>query len=241
MGRLQQRAGAARYLLADAAEDVIERIGFLRHQPASALVVGDHARLLDTPLTALGAVVSHTDPAPLGAQPAAQVLLDEEQPWPVRGFDLIVSLFTLDTVNDLPGALVHMRNALNSGGLALVTMTGAGSLPVLRAVMQEADAERPAARIHPQIDVRAGAQLLQRTGFSNPVADCRGLDVRFGSLDSLVDDLRSQALCNVLANPGPPLAKAAQARARAAFAARADADGRVTEHFELLTLSGWRA
>jgi hypothetical protein len=37
---------------------------------------------------------------------------------------------------------------------------------------------------------------------------------------------------------GAPLGKAALARARAAFTALAE-DGRVTETFEILTLSGW--
>lgn len=233
---LQAQPDAAGYLLEDAAEDVVERLSFLRHRPARALVVGDHARLLDGPLLSLDAEVSHADPAP-GLAP---LVLDEEMPWQVGGFDLIVSLFTLDTVNDLPGALVHLRAALAPGGLALVTMLGAGTLPVLRAAMLEADADRPAPRVHPQVDVRAGAQLLQRTGFADPVADGRGLAVRFGSLDRLVADLRAQGLGNVLARSGPALGKVALARARAAFAAQGDADGRVTERFELLTLSGWR-
>lgn len=233
---LQARRGAARYLLEDAAEDVMERLAFLRHTPARALVVGDHARLLDAPLRSLGVDVSHADPAP-GLAP---LMLDEERPWPVAGFDLIASLFTLDTVNDLPGALVHLRGALAPGGLALVTILGAGSLPVLRAAMLEADADRPAPRVHPQVDVRAGAQLLQRTGFADPVADRRALNVRYGTLEALVADLRAQGLGNVLARCGPVYGKAAHARAGAAFAARADADGRITERFELLTLSGWR-
>jgi SAM-dependent methyltransferase len=118
--------------------------------------------------------------------------LDEEAPYPVKGFDLIVSLGTLDTVNDLPGALIHLRHALAPGGLALISMMAAGSLPVLRSIMLEADGERPAARLHPAVDVRSGAQLLQRVGLANPVADARGLDVRFGSLGALVSDLRAQ-------------------------------------------------
>jgi hypothetical protein len=44
----------------------------------------------------------------------------------------------------------------------------------------------------------------------------------------------------MLADPGPPLMRSALLRARDAFSAEADADGRVSERFELLTLSGWR-
>ena len=54
-----------------------------------------------------------------------------------------------------------------------------------------------------------------------------------------VEDLRGQGMTNVLARSGPPLGKAALARARAAFA-EAGKDGRTTERFEILTLSGWR-
>ena len=49
---------------------------------------------------------------------------------------------------------------------------------MLRAVMLAADGERPAARMHPMVDVRSGAQLLQRCGYADPVANTRGLDVR---------------------------------------------------------------
>ena len=52
--------------------------------------------------------------------------------------------------------------------------------------------------------------------------------------------VRDQGLTSVLAQGGGPLSRAGYARAGQAFAARADADGRVTERFELLTLSGWR-
>ena len=56
----------------------------------------------------------------------------------------------------------------------------------------------------------------------------------------LVEDLRAQGLGNVLASTTPPLTRAMRERARAAFLAAADADGRVSERFEILTLSGWR-
>jgi hypothetical protein len=57
----------------------------------------------------------------------------------------------------------------------------------------------------------------------------------------LVADLRDQGLGNALAKPATPLGKAALARARTAFAARADADGKTPETFEIITLTGRRS
>jgi SAM-dependent methyltransferase len=230
MLRCQLQTDAPRYLLADMAEDVIERLAFLRFAPNRALVVGDWNAALAGPLTERGCEVT-------GADPAAG--FDEERPWPFQSFDFIASLATLDTVNDLPGALIHMRSALAPGGLMIASFMGAGSLPVLRAAMLAADGDRPAPRLHPAVDVRAGGQLLQRAGFADPVVDSRSLEVSFRSLDGLAADLRAQGLTNVLARPGPPLGKAGLARAREAFAA-AGSDGRTVERFEILTLSGWR-
>ena len=223
---LQQRPDAARYLIDDMIEDVLERLDFLRHEPARALAIGDWTGDLAKALRVRGVDVAEADPASG---------FDDEAPFPDTGFDLIVSLSALDTVNDLPGALIHMRNALNRGGLALASFVAAGSLPALRAAMLEADGERPAPRLHPAVDVRAGGQLLQRAGWANPVVDSRHLDVRFSSLNSLIDDLRAQGLSNCLANPGPALGKEALARAVRAFGSA------TVERFEILTLSGWKA
>jgi SAM-dependent methyltransferase len=224
----QARPGAARFVLDDMVEDMLERLAFVRHEPGKALVIGDWTGALAAELTPQGAEVTSADP----------LTLDEEQPYPASGFDLIASLGTLDTVNDLPGALIHIREALAPGGRAIASFIGAGSLGHLRHAMLAADAERPAARLHPMVDIRAAAALLQRAGWAEPVADSRTLTVSYRSLDRLVADLRDQGLGNVLASTGPPLGKAALERARAAFLEGADAEGRVVESFEIVTLSG---
>ncbi|HTM95122.1 MAG TPA: methyltransferase domain-containing protein [Croceibacterium sp.] len=220
---LQERPDAPQFVLDDMVEDVLERLAFLRHTAAKALVIGDWSGAL---ATALESAVTVADDA-----------LDLEAPYPFGGFDLIASLGVLDTVNDLPGALIHIRNALAPGGLAIASFVGAGCLDQLRAAMLAADGERPAARMHPAVDVRAGGQLLQRAGWANPVVDCRSISVSYGSLDRLVADLRAQGLGNVLASSGPPLGKAALESARTAFLGGSE---RVTERFEIVTLSGWR-
>ena len=236
MRRLQQGSDAARFILDDMVEDVRERLAFLRFQPAKALVVGDWTGELAAAFADDGGEVTRADPAPLPGEGA----LDEERPYPNSGHDLIVSLGLLDTVNDLPGALIHIRNALAPGGLAIASFLGAGSLPVLRQAMLSADGARPAARIHPMVDVRAGAELIQRAGWADPVVDGHGLQVRYSSLPRLVADLRAQGLSNVLASRAPQLTKEDYARAEAAFIEKADAEGRVTETFEIVTLSGRR-
>jgi len=230
MKQLQAQPDAARYLMDDAAEDILDRLDFLRFETRNALIISNGESALTSDLARRGAAVTRIDP----------LALNEEQPYPVCGFDFIASLFTLDTVNDLPGALIHLRAALAPGGLAMIMITAAGSLPVLRDIMLQADADRPAPRIHPQVDVRAGGQLLQRAGFADPVVDSRSLSVRFGTLQALITDLRAQGLGNLLVQHGPALGKQALGRAVAAFATAADVDGRVTERFEILTLSGWK-
>jgi SAM-dependent methyltransferase len=219
---LQQRPGAARYLLDDMIEDVTERLSFLRHSPQRALVIGDWS----------GTLARQLGPATVSADPADGFA--EEQPYPEGGFDFIASLGTLDTVNDLPGALIHIRNALAPGGLAIASFVGAGSLPALRAAMLAADGDRPAPRLHPAVDVRAGGQLLQRAAIDHRFSPPGALEVRFSSLESLLGDLRAQGLSNVLQRPGPALNRIQYSIVKEQFGCG------TLESFEILTLSGWR-
>ena len=226
---LQRLPDAPHFVLDDIVEDMLERLAFLRHEPARALVIGDWTGALGETLRRAGAEVREAEPADG---------FDEEHPFPCGGFDFVASVATLDTVNDLPGALIHIRRALAPGGRAIASFAGAGSLPALRRIMLAADGERPAARLHPLVDVRAGAQLLQRAGWAEPVADSRTIRVAYRSLERLAADLRAQGLGNVLASRSPALGKAGLERARQAFAEEADDQGRVVETFEILTLSG---
>ena len=230
-------ADAARFIEAHMVDDIVERLAFVRAEPAKALVIGEVGNALADHLSSGGAAVVQADTVSF----LDRIVIDLEQPFPHSGFDLIAVLGVLDTVNDLPGALIHLHRALAPGGRIIASFPGAGSLPQLRAIMLEADGERPAARTHPLVDSRAGAQLLQRAGWSDPVVDSIELSVSYRSLSRLVSDLREQGLGNVLASPAPPLGIAGMARAKTAFASRADDASRVVETFAILTLSGKRS
>ncbi|WP_240654571.1 methyltransferase domain-containing protein [Croceicoccus ponticola] len=233
MAKMRSSGTAVSTLAREIAGDALDRLGFLNRNFAKVLVIGDTTGAFADGLDA-SAVVTRADPSDLFG-----LAIDEECPLPGGPYDLIASLGLLDSVNDLPGALMLMRRALAPDGLMIASFSGAGSLPVLRAAMLAADGERPAPRIHPQVDVRAAGQLMTRIGFASPVVDGWGFDVGFENLDQLVGDLRAQAIGNVLADPGPPLGKAALMRARKTFADEAGSDGLVRERFEVLTLSGW--
>ena len=186
-----------------------------------------------------GARVTRCDAGAVFAQAAGGIQADEDNlPFPAGAFDLVVSAGVLDSVNDLPGALTLIRRALRPDGLFLAAFTGAGTLATRRAVLREAEADRPAARIHPQIDVRSAGDLLVRAGFALPVADVESLTVRYGTLGRLLGDLRGMAATNLLVGR-TPLRRDTLARAATLFADRADPDGRTAERFELIFLTGW--
>lgn len=186
-----------------------------------------------------GAALTRCDAGAVFAGVAGGVQAEEDAlPFPGGAFDLIVSAGVLDGVNDLPGALTLARRALRPDGLFLAAFCGAGTLATLRAVLREAERDRPAARIHPQIDVRSAGDLLVRAGFALPVADVETLNVRYGSLAGLLRDLRGMAATSVLRDR-TALTRAALARAANGFAARAEADGKTTERFEIVYLTGW--
>lgn len=173
------------------------------------------------------------------ARDAGGVQADEDRlPFADGAFDLVVSAGVLDQVDDLPGALTLARRALRPDGLFLAALVGAGSFPVLRSALQAAERDRPAARLHPQIDVRSAGDLLVRAGFALPVADTETLDIGYPSLGRLLEDLRGMAGTNLLAERRP-LTRGALVRAAAAFAEAAGPDGRTRERIEIVFLTGW--
>jgi len=186
-----------------------------------------------------GVHVTRCDAGAAFAQAAGGVQADEDMlPFASESFDLIVSAGVLDTVNDLPGAMAMARRMLRPDGLFLAAFCGAGTLSTLRATLREVERERPAARIHPQVDVRSAGDLLMRAGFALPVADIEPLTVRYSSIGGLLRDLRGMAATNILRDR-VPLRRDTLSSAAEAFAARADPDGKTGEQFDIIYLTGW--
>ena len=85
------------------------------------------------------------------------------------------------------------------------------------------------------------AGLLQRAGFSLPVADVETVTVRYSHPLKLMADLRAMGEANALVDrPRRPLSRRVLARMLEIYVERFGLeDGRVPASFEVLTLTGW--
>ena len=159
-------------------------------------------------------------------------------------FDLAVSLYSLQWINDLPGALLQIRRLLKPDGLFVGALLGGNTLQELREAFAQGEiATRGGVspRVAPFADVRDLGGLLQRAGFALPVADVERLTVRYGDFFDLVRDLRAHGLTNVLTERSRgALRRDTLAALLAHYAARhADGDGKLRASFETLYLTGW--
>lgn len=232
------RRGGEEFLWRYVSDELTERLALVSRHFEHALIVG--------PMGGYAAAIIGDRPCMLtftsltDAGMAETVIAEEDRlPFGPASFDLVIAAGTLDSVNDLPGALVQIRRILKPDGLFLGHMFGAGSLATLKSVMMAADGDAAAPHIHPQVDLRSAADLLSRAGFALPVADGDTMTVRYSSWHSIVTDLRDAGVGNALAGPRRYPGKDMPARLDAGWLRRAEAAGKLEEQFVHLFLSGW--
>jgi NADH dehydrogenase [ubiquinone] 1 alpha subcomplex assembly factor 5 len=236
------RLGPELFLYERVFEDCLERIAAIPRHFDRALLVGCPDPGAVKRLRKIAGDVEVIDPGPLLAAAAGGTALVEDawEPQPGR-YDLAVAIGTLDTINDLPRALLALRLALGDDGLLVGAFAGGETLPQLRSAMRAADQVAGAAvpHVHPRIEPSALAGLLSAAGFERPVVDIDRVAVSYASLDRLVVDLRRMAATNLLSGRGRrSLSRRERNAAAAAFAAAGDGE-RTIETFEILHLAGW--
>ena len=245
--RAQRRDRAARngpelFLLDQTFDDCLERLGLVRRQFGSALLLGCPNPRWAGRLRQVCDEVAVFDPGGLFAQQGGGAQSDEaELPVEPSAFDLIVSVGTLDTANRLSDALLRLRLALRPGGLLLGALSGGETLPQLRAAMRAADDAWGAAspHIHPRVDPPGLAAMLSAAGLESPVVDVDRVQVRYATLAALVRDLRGMAATNLLSRRRRvSLPRTVVAAAEQAFQA-AGSGGKTAELFEILNFAGW--
>lgn len=249
--RLQRcmRQGAADFLLARVADDLAERLTVLTKRFPDALdwaSFGPHGAEVLALSERVDRVVRAAPVVdPSGFAPWLTVLADGGLvPFAPHQFDLVSSLLALQTVDDLPGALVQLRRAMRPDGLLIGCVLGGETLTELRQVMADAEIATEGGlspRVAPFVDLRDMGGLLQRAGFALPVTDSDLVTVRYKDLFGLIADLRAMAATNpLLARQRKPMNKATLLRASELYRERfSDPDGRIRASFEIIWFSGW--
>jgi SAM-dependent methyltransferase len=239
--------GAATFLIDRVAADLAERLSAVLRRFAVAADIGSPTDAVRRALGGLVDTLVAVDAAPehVRAHGGPRVVADEEAlPFADGSLDLVVSALALQSVNDLPGALVQVRRALKPDGYFLAALLGGDSLTELRQSFAAAEADIEGGvspRVAPFVDARDAGALLQRAGFALPVADVDRVTVRYASAFGLMADLRRMGATNPLVERRrTPLRRATLVRMAETYAARfSDADGRVRASFDIVWLSGW--
>jgi SAM-dependent methyltransferase len=239
------------FLFGEVAERLLDRLDDITHKFPVALDLGSRDGIIARSLQGRGGVerLIQGDLSLGMLRPARAfgpvVQLDEEAlPFGAESLDLVLSNLALHWANDLPGILAQIRYALKPDGLFLGSLFGAGTLHELQASLMEAEIAETggaSARVAPFADLRDAAGLLQRIGFTLPVADLETLTVTYPDMQGLLADLQAMGETNLLQQ------RLHRPTRRSVFARAADiyrrkfpaADGRIAATFQLIFLTGW--
>lgn len=221
-------------------EEILERLEVVKRDFRRALVIGLPAPMLRTELQARGISVIVADSSTVLAKTCGDVICDDDRlPFADHSFDLIINIGSLDTINDLPGALVLARRILIPDGLMLAAFICAESFLALKSILMAAEEDRVSAHVHPQIDVRTAGDLMARAGLTMPVADSDSLRLKYSSFDRLVSDIRDAGGSNILSGGPSPIGREVYRRLQHLYQRQAEDDGKFAECVTLLYLCAW--
>lgn len=201
--RAARQVGSVATLLRELADRLLDRLDDTTRRFSRALDIGGRGvvapllrqRGIETVSCDLSPVMAARNPAPI-------VAADEEfLPFGPTSFDLVVASLSLHWVNDLPGTLIQLRQALCPEGLLLASLPALGTLSELRVALTEAEAtltRGASPRVSPFPDLRDCAALLQRAGYALPVADIEDVRLVYADPLALLRELRAAGETNAV-------------------------------------------
>ena len=237
------------FLIETVSEKLVDRLMDVNRTFPIALDLGCHAgetgrRILGVRSVAT-VIYADTSPAFASQAPGPALVAEEDYlPFAPAVFDLCVSALSLHWVNDLPGALLQIRQLLRPDGLFLAALAGGRTLEEMRVALTMAEDNikgGASPRVSPFAGVSDAGALLLRAGFALPVAAREEITVSYPNALALMRDLRAMGETNALnVRARLPLTRATLVEAARLYQERfAEADGRVPATFEILWLSGW--
>jgi len=159
-------------------------------------------------------------------------------------FDLVITLLRLQSENDLPGAIIRLRQKLKPDGLFIAAMFGGDTLTELRQAFYKTDEDilgGLAPHIYPMASYTQAAGLLSRAGLNQPVVDTDRFTVSYRKFETLISDLRDLGETNVLnAQPKTALTHNYWTQLTQNYKIMfSREDRKLNCSFEILWLTGW--
>jgi NADH dehydrogenase [ubiquinone] 1 alpha subcomplex assembly factor 5 len=225
---------------------LLDRLSDVNRIFSSAACIGSRCPIEDVDHEKIesGCVMDIT-PAPITPCTSPYINADEEfLPFAPSTLDLVISNLNLHNVNDLPGSLLQIRQALKNDGLFLASILGGETLHELRNVMMQTELEMYGGispRVAPFADKPQMGDLLQRAGFALPVVDSDIVSVTYDNIFKLMADLRGMGEGNAVAERRKSFERKdffmqVAKRYNDSFA---EEDGRIVASFEVIFLLGW--
>ena len=169
---------------------------------------------------------------------------NEKETLPIaqQGYDLFIHAMSLHAANDPIGQLIQAKQVLRPDGLMLCVALGGETLSELRKATLTAETKLrggASPRVFPMADLRDYGALLQRAGFTLPVADRLTLSVEHATLFALARDLRAMGETNTLLGRDDGITNRTFWEEVAAQYPKNAETGYLRTTFEFVFLSGW--
>jgi SAM-dependent methyltransferase len=238
--RFASRFAAHNVLFEEAGAGLIERLPFIKRDFTAVLEIGSRDDRFEKALAKPDRTITR-----MGLNDGSVIGEEEFLPFGANSFDLIISNLNLHWANDVPGALIQIRRALKPDGFFLASLLGGETLNELRASLYEAEMEirgGVSPRVSPFMDLRDGAALMQRAGFTLPVADREKLTLTYPDIFALMNELRFMGEGHIASQKEKRFTpRALFTRAGEIYKERFPAEDGIKATFEVLVLSGWAA
>jgi len=163
---------------------------------------------------------------------------------PPNSQEAIVSCLSMHWVNDLPGLLAQINQALKPDGLFLGAMFGGDTLFELRTSLQLAEVERLGGispHVSPMTDTRDVSNLLARANFTLLTVDVDEVRIAYPSMWELVQDLQDMGESNAVLGRQTHISRDTLAAASAIYKSmHGQEDGTVPATFQVIYMIGWK-
>jgi malonyl-CoA O-methyltransferase len=228
---------------------MLDRLAYIKHQPALVLDVGagtgaaTHAlaeRYSEAQVIALDFALPMLQQArkrqSTGTRPTCLCGDAERLPLADGSVDMIFSNATLQWCNDLPGTFREFLRVLRPNGMLLFSTFGPDTLVELRASWAAADG---GSHVSPFWDMHNIGDAMLQAGLAEPVVDVDRLQVTYDDVPALMRDLKTLGAHNVTRDRSRGLT--GKGRLRAMFQAyeRFRKDGRLPASYEVVYGHAW--